>query len=656
VSEAADRYRDERKSVMQKYLDLTEKYLSSPANPITSDPIDANLPGEIDYVFRNGKAELLGALLHTGNQSNLAKLLIGGRGENQAWGEFNDDGTLNTEKWDRFIKRMQDNGILTKADYDFIQSVWDLMESLKPAAQAAHREMYGHYFDEITSNAFTTPWGTYKGGYAPAVTDPNLVTDAAARADEAALRPQMTFMFPTTGRGFTKSRIENYRKPLQLNLGLVPQHIDKVLRFTHIEPRVREVSRIALDKEFKANVASFVDTEVVSEMLVPWLERAAQQQVETPAVSRGMRRLDKVFRELRTRTGMQIMVGNVSNVLQQVTGLSSALLEVKPKFLRDSLASYLGAPNEVANEIATKSTFMRNRTTASVIEVQQAIDDIMLDPSKYDKLRAFATRHGYFLQQAAQNVVDIITWRGAYNEAIAGNLTERDAIRRADAAVRKTQGSFAAEDMSRFETGGATFRLFTMFYSYFNLQANLLGGKFAQAMRDGGFNAPGKLFYIYIFGVMIPAALAEAIAQAMSGDLWDDDDDDGYLDNFMSVMFGGQFKFATAMVPFIGQAANNMVNRFNDKPYDDKLSTSPVISILEATLRTPYSVYKAAFDDGSWKTAIKDSLTLAGIATGLPLGVLARPLGYAADVEQGKVEPANSADYIRGLISGRGPQ
>ena len=647
VSEAADRYRDARKTVMQKYLDLSQQYLT---DRITADKIDAT---EIGYTF-SGRAELLGALLHTGNESNLAKLLVGGRGKDAPWGAINEDGTLDSSKWGAFIRRAQRDGILTKADYDFVQSVWDLMEELKPGAQASHREMFGYYFSEITSKAFDTPWGSYRGGYAPAVTDPVLVMDAAARADEAALRPQMTFMFPTTGKGFTKSRIENYRQPLQLNLGLVQQHIDKVLRFTHIEPRVREVSRLALDKDFRTKVASFVDPEVVTEMLVPWLERAAQQQVETPAVSRGMRKLDGFFRALRSRTGAQIMVGNLSNVLQQITGLSSAMLEVKPKYLRGSLVSYLGSPQETGEWVAAKSTFMRNRTTASVIEVQQEIDNIMLDPSKYDQVRAFATRHGYFLQQGAQNIVDLITWRGAYNQAIAEKMLEREAVRHADAAVRKTQGSFAAEDLSRFETGGATFRLFTMFYSYFNLQANLLGTQFAQAMRDGGFNAPGRLFYIYVFGLMIPAALAEGIAQAMSGDLWDDDDDDGYLDNFLSVFFTGQFKFATAVVPFVGQAVNAMVNRFNDKPYDDKISVSPAISILEAVARTPYSVYKATFDEGSWKTAIKDTLTLVGIATGLPLGVLARPLGYAADVEQGRVEPANAADYVRGLITGRG--
>lgn len=649
VSEAADRYREARKTVMQRYLDLSAEYLT---DRITADKIDAS---EIGYTF-SGRAELLGALLHTGNESNLAKLLVGGRGKDAPWGSINQDGTLDTSKWDAFIRRAQRDGILVKADYDFVQSVWDLMEDLKPGAQAAHREMYGYYFNEITSKAFDTPWGQYTGGYAPAATDSALVADAAGRADEAALRPQMTFMFPTTGKGFTKSRVENYRQPLQLNLGLVQQHIDKVLRFTHIEPRVREVSRLALDKTFRAKVASFVDTEVVTEMLVPWLERAAQQQVETPAVSRGMRKLDGFFRALRTRTGAQIMVGNLSNALQQVTGLSSALLEVKPKYLRDSLVSYIGSPSETAEWAAAKSSFMRNRTTASVIEVQQEIDNIMLDPSKYDEVRAFATRHGYFLQQGAQNVVDLITWRGAYNQAVAEKMRERDAVRHADAAVRKTQGSFAAEDLSRFETGGASFRLFTMFYSYFNLQANLLGNQFAQAVQDSGFKAPGRLFYIYVFGLMIPAALAEGIAQAMSGELWDDDDDDGYLDNFLSVFFTGQFKFATAMVPFVGQGVNAMVNRFNDKPYDDKISVSPAISIIDAMVGTPVSLYNVAFNDGSWKKAIKDTLTLVGIATGLPLGVLARPLGYAADVEQGKVEPANAADYIRGLISGRGTQ
>jgi len=162
------------------------------------------------------------------------------------------------------------------------------------------------------------------------------------------------------------------------------------------------------------------------------------------------------------------------------------------------------------------------------------------------------------------------------------------------------------------------------------------------------------LFYIYVYGFMIPAVVSEAIVQAMSGEAWADDDDDGYLDNFLSIFFGGQIRTATAFVPIIGQAAQSIVNRFNDKFYDDRISVSPVVSMLESAMNAPFSVHKAIAEDGSMKRAVKDTLTAVGLATGLPLYALGRPLGYMADVAQGKVEPANAADFTRGLISGRG--
>jgi len=40
------------------------------------------------------------------------------------------------------------------------------------------------------------------------------------------------------------------------------------------------------------------------------------------------------------------------------------------------------------------------------------------------------------------------------------------------------------------------------------------------------------------------------------------------------------------------------------------------------------------------------------IATGLPAVAIARPLGYLAGVEQGKIEPTSAVDMARGLITG----
>ena len=101
------------------------------------------------------KGNLLMALLHSGNESNLRKLLIGRPG----WGEVNEDGSLNSDRWQAALNKMFSDGTLNKQDLDFAQSIWDLMESLKPEAQKAHKSQYGYYFNEITAKPLITPWG-----------------------------------------------------------------------------------------------------------------------------------------------------------------------------------------------------------------------------------------------------------------------------------------------------------------------------------------------------------------------------------------------------------------------------------------------------------------------------------------------------------------
>lgn len=644
ISEAATHYRELQKINIQKYLEMVKGIEKT----ITIDKIDAT---ELGYMFGangSGKAELIGALLHTGNQSNMTKLLVG-----RGWGELQEDETLDTSRWDAFVRRMQTEGKLTEADYDFVQSVWDLMDSLKAGAQAAHKKIYGYYFAEVTSNELVTPYKTYRGGYYPAITDPWVVSDAALREDQAAMQAQQnSFMFPTTGRGFTKQRVKGYQKALMLDMRLIPQHIDKVLKFSIIEPHIKDVGRLMLDKEFRAALEP-IDPTAIGSMLMPWLQRSATQAVDTPATDKAGRMLDTIAREVRSRTGAQIMVANVTNTLQQFTGLSLSATKVPKSKLASSLWRYMRSPSETGEMIAEKSEFMRNRVTASVMEVQKNIDDILLNPSKYEKARSFARQHGYFMQVATQSIVDVVAWGGAYDHSIGQGMSEKEAVRHADSVVRLTQGTFAAEDISRFETGSPLMRLFTMFYSYFNMQANLLGTEFSKAMRKNGFTAAGRLFYVYVYGFMIPAVLSEAIVQLMSGEAGKDDDDDGYIDNVLSIFFGGQARTATAFFPAIGPAIQAGINAWNDKWYDDRISSSPAVSMLESAVHTPVSVYKYLAEEGSAKRAIKDSLTLIGLLTGLPVAPLGRPLGYMADIAQDKVEPTGPIDYSRGLISGR---
>ena len=153
-------------------------------------------------------------------------------------------------------------------------------------------------------------------------------------------------------------------------------------------------------------------------------------------------------------------------------------------------------------------------------------------------------------------------------------------------------------------------------------------------------------------GFMIPAVISGLIRKLAGGGL-DEDDDDEYMDDVLDVFFNGQFRLATAMVPFVGQLAQAGVNRFNDKVYDDRVALSPAVNTLEGVVGTPYSVYQAIANDGSKKRAVKDVLSAIGVLTGYPAGALSRPIGYGIDVYEGDAEPTGPIDFTRGLVTGR---
>jgi hypothetical protein len=246
-----------------------------------------------------------------------------------------------------------------------------------------------------------------------------------------------------------------------------------------------------------------------------------------------------------------------------------------------------------------------------------------------------------------------IVWKGAYDQAMERGATHDDAVKLGDSAVRETQGTSLPEDVSRFETGPAWARLFTQFAGYFNMQANLLGAEFVKVTRDMGLKSgAGRGLYVLLLGFAAPAIVSELIVQLARGGP-SDDDDDGYLDDWLAALFvWAPMRNATAMIPGVGQGINAVVNATNGKPYDDRLATSPAISMLESAARAPYSAYKAVAEDGSSQKAVRDVATLISMTVGLPANLAARPLGYMAGVQEGKIEPSGPIYMTRGLITG----
>lgn len=644
VKSSADLYRDDMTRVRKEILEAV-KSVDFPAELIKSD--------ELGYTFgedhrSNGAAmnELLGALLHTGNESNLQKLLIG-----KEWGSLRDDGTLDTSRWDSFINRLIAENKLRKEHFDFLQKIWDINESLKGGAQQAHRRLYGHYFSEVTAKPFSTPWGEYRGGYVPAIIDVEVVADAALRAVANAENDKMQFAFPTTGKGFTMKRAESYARALEISVNGLTRHTDKVLLFTHMQPAANDVMKIFKDRDFVEQL-NHIDPAAMEGLLLPWLNRATRQIVEEPVGS--MTSLARVFSVLRGRAGALAMFGNVGNALQQSTGLLTGLTDVRARSMKDALAAYLMQPGAVSDSVKEKSLYMKNRMAGEIYAMNNAIEEIVTNPSALKKAESFTMQNAYFMQSAADNIIGTIVWSAKYNEAVADGFSDEEAVQLADRTVRTTQSSNLSEDLSNAEAGTAFTRMFTQFTGWFNSNFNKLYDEYLIASRgEGVAKNKARLAYVLTVGFLIQSWVAEAIVLAVRGGPDDEDKDGSYIDDWLKGIFlWGTLKSGAAMFTKAGQAMMLVLNSLNDKVYDDRFTTPPAAQLVERAITTPVRLANRK-GEVKPKEVLDAVATSVAAGTGVQISPITSRVGVVADVATGKVKNTGPADIARAVVTGR---
>ena len=652
VKNSLNEYRTAQIKFTKKYAEMLEQV------DFGNDVIVAN---EFDtpYSFGKqhngrGKAELLGAMLHTGNKSNLRKLLLG-----RGWGKLREDGTLDTRQWDVFVKRMEDSNILTKKDYDFLQDVWNLNKEMLPLLQKTHKDVFGYYFKEIEASPTINKYGTYEGGYVPAKVDPNIVEDAERNAKLEELKTDYKMSLPAVGKGFTKTRVE-YNKPLSLHLNAMVKHIDDALRFAYVQPAITDVLKIIKNKEF-SSALSDVNPSAIDHMLLPWLNNAARQRTMLRGENDMM---DAFFKELRKRTGVSIMFANFQNAVQQFTGNFPSLIKVEGKYMRSGLKQYYGNPAKTQEFIAQLSPFMDQRQNNQMFDIQDTLNDLIINPNKYEKINAWTNKHAYFIQQAFQNQVDSVVWIGSYNQFFAKKpasmpdvVAQKEAIAQADANVRLTQDSLLPEDRASYQTNTPLIQSLLQFTGYFNTMANLNATQYKKMVNDMGFKITGKgsgrLIYTFMLGLYMPAVVSGIIVNFFGGNLGDQDED-GYLDEIFELLFFEPLRFGLAFIPG-GNILPVPFNVLNDKPYDDRISTSPSISTLESSTTGTVRALQAIVDPDKEVTGknVKDVFTFMSLLSRYPLTILGRPLGYLTDVGTGRVEPEGPIDFIRGVVTGK---
>ncbi len=580
--------------------------------------------GELDP--RNGqptvmtRMELLAVALNTGNMSNLDKL---SRGE--GWSIANIDKVLRRE--------------LTREDWAFVSAIWRSLDPLWPYIAAAEREMSGVVPERVEARDVTTPFGVIKGGYYPVVFDPLRSQMGDDNADAAAEDLFGMKAGVGTPKGHTISRT-GAAAPMMLSVeGVLFNHVEKVITRSAFAVYARDVMRVTKNKRVREAIDVRLGREYRGQIKT-WLQRV----INSGALdTRGLKWWENLLRQSRVNLTMVAMGFRVSTMIAQISGLSSSIGRIGPLGIARGMRTMIRNPVAAQRFVFSRSEEMARRSSEMDRDVAELYRSLQSKPSVLDWARRAAFWHIAMMDRYG---VSMPTWLGAYENGIAAGMTDQQASREGDKAVRMSQGSGRVKDLSNFQDPNSqAMRLMTQFYSYFNVFFNAQW----QATRDVKRGRYGKAFVAtFFFGMLAP--MADAI---MSGDLPEGEDDEGNEESWFEWALENIFYHQFSGIPFLRDGANYAERSFNDEYAT--LSTTPIVRIEEATVKAVKAIDKAAQGEEPERW-VKTAIETPGYFIGLPTGQPAVTAQFLWDYQNEEVEPEGIADWYLGLTKGRLPE
>lgn len=446
------------------------------------------------------REELLAVALNSGNEGNVQRLLDGGINE-----------SLRAITYRQLFDVLN---MVTPQEWDFVEGVWGMIEANRPAIAAQEKALTGVEPKWVEPTPFTLASGrVIRGGYYPAKYNADMSTRSNELEAVTDLRQQMMGAGgrAATRKSYTEARAaEVSGRPMRLDLGVIAQHINEVTHRLAWQEWLIDARRILHAPDIDRAIRDHYGPEILAQLKKQLVDIAAGDNGPTDA-------MDRVMAHLRNGTTIAGMGWNIMTSLMQPIGLTQSAERIGVTWLGKGLAEYMrGNPFKVTAEVHERSSFMANRAKTLNREINDVLNQI-----KSERMSQVEASYFYLIQKF-QQMVDIPTWLGAYEKAIAEGNTDDRAIALADQAVIDSQGAGQLKDLAAIQRGSAGQKLFTAFYSFFSTTYN----RAVENYRATDFRNPlqvGKLAANYLLLFTLPAVWGWALKEALRGD--DDDED-----------------------------------------------------------------------------------------------------------------------------------
>lgn len=467
--------------------------------------------------------------------------------------------------------RARRDGILSVADWQAIQGVWDVLGSQWADTQAAHKRLYGFAPQGIEPGAFAVRVGDetvrLPGGYYPIKYDPRL--DMKMRAQEGKEdvldRSEGIFGIPAARKGFTMGRVTHTGRSLRLGVQALQKHLVDSARFIELGYDVRMADRIINNPTFAAeyqrvfgmqdydrfrpNLKGMVVDESVPDSMMLEAAELARKHLVYYALSM-----------------------NIKTALMQLTVVFPAVGDVGLVNVSRGLAQLGTRGMGLVREVFAASPYMERR-------FRNIDDDLARKAMKFEPGRGMTlirdgkvytwedvANLGMLPIAAADCAVTTAIWAGAYHKRMkelrgtAGWKMDRDseyhsqAVAYADKIIAQSNPDNDALSKSAFGRDKGIVRLFNAFSGATT--------KFAQRTRymwrgvKRGRVTKWEFARMEIYDMLLPAMSMLVMTGLAQGLFTGEDDDNKKLAKLALSLTMGQ---AAMAFPVVGNAGADMV-------------------------------------------------------------------------------------------------
>lgn len=553
--------------------------------------------------------------LNAGNKENLQRLIDGSQSAPWSGGK-----TWTKEQIFSLIGEA-----LSAEELASVQKVWDVFNELWPQIAEKERRVYGRVPVRVEPQALTVTLAdgqevTLKGGYYPIQYDKKASFQAQDQDDIQAAKELMdgAHSSRTARRGFLEKRLAHvYDRPLTLTLRAAFEGLDAEIHELCWQEWLADTNKIFRQKKLRETIRDYWGVEAEG-AIRKWIEDIATGTSAQKSMGDGIAAL------LRANVSLVGIGFNVVTALIQPIGMLQTVTILGPQWSAKGIGEFMLNPYGKWKEVCGKSQAMADRSRTrfrELTEIQALVNGT--NGALKDKFMRSAYMPIVFMQA----LVDVPTWLGAYNKALAEGNTEARAVAIADRTVTDAQGGGRTQDLSGIERGGEWAKLFTVFYTFFNTALNI-------AMVTGhtqkGMKRALNLLTLLAFQPIIETFVREGLKAAVSGD-----DDDDWLKKTSIKAGGSVVNFNLGLLVGLREVAELGQALSEGEAPRGYSGTGGLRKVVDL-----YRLGQAASKDDWDENTLKAAITVLGEWSPIPIPVVPinRAISGKKAMEEGKTE------------------